>query len=79
MTKSDEVPKFLKIMKETWFLVLFVGGVIVAWTTLNMRVNAMVQKIAQYPSQDWFELKFSNLDNSVSDISIKLDEHINQR
>ena len=66
-------------MKETWFLVLFVGGVIVAWTTLNMRVNAMEQKIAQYPSQDWFELKFSNLDNSVSDISIKLDEHINQR
>ena len=26
------------------------------------RINALEQKIAKYPSKDWFELKFQNID-----------------
>lgn len=72
MTKKYDVPKFIKIVKETWFLVLFVGGIIAAWTGLNMRVNAMEKQLALYPSQDYFSLKFENLDEKIDNLSAEI-------
>ena len=70
MTKQP--PKILTIIRETWFLVLFVGGLIAAWTSLNMRVNAMEKQLALYPSQDYFSLKFENLDEKIDNLSAEI-------
>lgn len=85
MTKKEDVPKFIRIVKETWFLVLFVGGIIAAWTGLNMRVNAMEREqfqmqeiLAQYPSQQYFDLRFSTIENQIKEIKGDFKQHVNE-
>lgn len=77
MTKQP--PKILTIIKETWFLVLFVGGLIAAWTSLNMRVNAMERQLALYPSQDYFELKFKTVDDKLIELNQKITDHVSEK
>lgn len=32
---------FLKGLRENWFLILFIGGIIMGWTTLQNRVSGV--------------------------------------
>ena len=54
-------------------LIILVGGMLLAWATLNARVNAIEAKVAEYPSQDWFELKFESIDNSIKELKDQIE------
>ena len=53
---------------NSWNLIVTVAGIIVAFTILNYRINAMEVKLAEYPSQDYFELRFKNLDKNIEEL-----------
>ena len=67
---------------RNWFqenflnIVGWIVAIIVAWTILNMRVGALEARVAQYPSQDWFQLKFNTIDTKLNDLSTKIEEHM---
>jgi len=44
---------------------------------LTSRVQAVEIKQAEYPSQDWFELKFRMVDEKIEDLEKKIDNCIN--
>ena len=48
----------------------------VAWGTINERVMASEAKLAEYPSQDYFELKFKTVDDKLIELSQKLTDHL---
>jgi len=56
--------------------ILFVS-MIIAWATLNAKVDALAKKVDQYPSEDWFDLKFNTIDESIRKVGEKIDTHIN--
>lgn len=56
-------------------LIILVGGMLIAWGALNTRVNAIEAKVAEYPSQDWFELKFDEIDKSLESLERQVDEN----
>lgn len=73
------------ITNNLWSIIIAIVGIIVMWTTqtgriesIASRVHAVEVKQATYPSQDWFELKFKTIDDSLSGISGKLDTHLAQ-
>ena len=41
---------------------------------LATRVEAVEIKQAEYPSQDWFELKFRMVDEKIEDLEKKIDD-----
>jgi predicted negative regulator of RcsB-dependent stress response len=67
---------------KKWFgnnliaIVAYIIAVVVGWTMLNMRVAAIEAKVAQYPSKDWFELKFETIDQKLKDIDVKVQKHM---
>lgn len=38
----------------------------------EIAIKELQLDLAEYPSQDWFELKFSEIDKSISDLEVKL-------
>jgi len=44
---------------------------------LATRVDAVEIEQAEYPSQDWFELKFRMVDEKIEDLEKKIDNCIN--
>ena len=44
---------------------------------LATRVDAVEIRQAEYPSQDWFELKFRMVDEKIEDLEKKIDNCIN--
>ena len=74
------------LKENSWNLLLTLVGIVAAFTIANYRINAVEAKVAEYPSYDYFELKFKNTDDSItalkqgqSDISKKLDAHIESK
>jgi hypothetical protein len=70
--------KFMKefFEKNGLNLVIIAAGMILAWGALNARVSAVENKVEEYPSQDWFELKFEGIDKLMGDFNKKLDDHV---
>jgi hypothetical protein len=73
------------ISDNLWNLAVTVFFVIMAYAALEQKViqqqsqlNALEQKVGQYPSADYFNLKFKNIDDSLNEIKQKLDQHITQ-
>jgi len=64
----------------SWFsenflnIIILVGGLIFAWAVLNSRVNAIEKRVEGYPSADYFDLKFENIQNSLSSHDKKIDD-----
>lgn len=54
-------------------IVILSAGMLLAWAALNARVNAIEAKVAEYPSQDYFDLKFQTIDKSIADLEKKVD------
>ena len=48
-------------------IILIVVGMLFAWAALNARVQAIEAKVAKYPSQDWFSLKFDEIEESIDE------------
>lgn len=60
-------------------IVFVIAGLIGAWTMLNFRVNMIEANVKQieaeidrYPSQDWFELRFQQIDTRFDTIEEKI-------
>jgi cell fate (sporulation/competence/biofilm development) regulator YmcA (YheA/YmcA/DUF963 family) len=60
-------------------------AIIVAFTYLKVEVKSNADKIqaiearvASYPSVDYFNLKFKTLDNSINNLTNKVEEHIKE-
>ena len=73
------------IKDNLWNLLATAVLIIVTWTTFNARLNAVEARVAQYPSQDWFDLKFTNIDdkfnilgNDLQEVKDALKEHVNK-
>jgi hypothetical protein len=80
MTKQN-VNSWLRT--NLWNLIITAGIIIVAFTTLQIKVAAMASEleqleniVAEYPSKDYFELKFKTLDKQIDNIQTTLNSHI---
>lgn len=51
-----------------WNLIVTAVSIIAVATLLNYRVQELEAKFYDYPSKDWFELKFENIDNNIIEI-----------
>jgi len=77
MAKENTVSQFLK--EHLWSIIV---GLLAAAGTfiwlqaevvgMERRVNAMEIKQAEYPSKDWFNLKFSIIEEKIDDNTIRL-------
>lgn len=54
----------LKHIKEGWFIILFIGSIIVSWTMFSARLLRAEEKIAQH------EIVFQQLEQIKIDIGI---------
>ena len=62
--------------QNTITLLLLLVSIAVSWGVMNARVDALGEKIERYPSQDWFELKFKNIDESIDEVNSRLKNHL---
>lgn len=68
MAKKTEQNIFMEWLKSNIItLGVLATGMILAWAGLNARVEAIEGKVSQYPSQDWFELKFQMIHESIEE------------
>ena len=61
MTKTNGLHGWFK--QNLYAFIVLVGGALIVLGIFHQRVSALEKKIANYPSQDWFELKFQNIDD----------------
>lgn len=64
------------IKQNSITLIIIISSISVSWGIMNSRVDAITKKVDSYPSQDWFELKFENVDKDLEKMNEKLDKHI---
>lgn len=68
---------FFKSIKENWFLILFIGGLIVAWTTSSNRLSAVEKEQTTQSTtlgkvqSDQEELRAAVIESKASFIFIK--------
>lgn len=62
-------------------ILVLIGGMAIAWGALNARVmsveaqeKALEANVAQYPSKDYFSLKFSDIDTKLSSLELQLNQ-----
>lgn len=66
--KKTEQNIFMEWLKSNLItLVVLASGMLLAWAALNARVEAIEAKVSQYPSQDWFELKFETIQKGIDE------------
>ena len=83
MTKEPlTIGIFLKDHLWQILVILFVSSV--SFIILKEEVKALTSRVqaveieqAEYPSQDWFELKFRMVDEKIEDLEKKIDNCIN--
>jgi hypothetical protein len=73
--KQNNLNSWLKI--NSWNLILTFAGIVASFAIANYRINTVEAKISEYPSYDYFELKFNTIDKSLNDLTTKLETHIN--
>jgi hypothetical protein len=70
---SNSNGTFTDWLKQNFItLLVLISGLAMGYGVLNARVAAAETKISQYPSQDWFELKFKNIDDRFNTIESTL-------
>jgi len=83
MTKEPlTIGIFLKDHLWQILVILFVSSV--SFIILKEEVKALTSRVqaveieqAEYPSQDWFELKFRMVDEKIEDLEKKIDNCVN--
>jgi len=68
--KDTPVKKFIR--DNSWNLIITFIAIIMAWTYLNARVTTLEAKVSEYPSQDWFTLKFETIQRDLYNIQEQL-------
>lgn len=56
-------------------LVVLIVGMVLAWGALSARVEAIEDKVSDYPSQDYFELKFQQIQDDINEIKTDVGEN----
>jgi len=69
MKKPNGFTEMLK--NNAWAILLLIVSWVVGFALLQQQVNALEIKISKYPSEDWFELKFKNIDERFDAIEGK--------
>jgi len=79
MTKNEsENKEIINWLRQNWFIIIFIGSLIVAWTSVNIRVNAMEKALAEYPSEDYFDLKFKTIEKDLANLGELMNFHIRE-
>ena len=79
MAKQPTTNIFMDWLKQNLItLAVLLVSMAIAWGMLSARVQAMEQQVAKYPSQDWFELKFQNIDDRFDVVEKNLDGKANR-
>jgi hypothetical protein len=80
MTKND-TSNWLRT--NLWNLLITAALFIVAFTTIQLKQAAMAQElsnlektVAEYPSKDYFELKFQTIDEKIVNLNKTLNKHM---
>ena len=56
-------------LKENVWNILITGiSIVTTFTLINYRLSLVEAKVASYPSQDYFELRFETIDNSIKEL-----------
>ena len=76
--KQKTVSQFLKDNLWNIFVAVFAAAIAFIWVkadiiSLNYRLGVAEAKQAEYPSQDWFELKFKTIDEKFVILENKID------
>lgn len=56
-------------------LIILITSLAISWGSMSYRVDAISDRMDKYPSQDWFDLKFKNIDDGIGEIRDELHEH----
>jgi hypothetical protein len=64
------------LKQNSWNLLITFMGIVVAWTLFNARLNAVEAKMNEFPSYDYFELKFKVIDTAINEVKTQLKEHM---
>ena len=72
LTMNNGISKYIR--KHFLQLLLILIAACVSFAVLQRQVAANTKKIAEYPSADFFSLKFNNIDKKFNSIDKKLDE-----
>ena len=59
-------------------LAIMAAGMLLAWAALNARVSVVESKVSEYPSQDWFDLKFEEVGKRFDRIEEAVDGKIDK-
>jgi hypothetical protein len=76
MKQQSPINNWLK--QNAWNLFLTFIGIVVAWTLFNARLSSVEAKINDFPSYDYFELKFNVLDKAINEVKDQLQDHVNK-
>lgn len=57
---------WMKKIKENWFIILFIGGLVVSWTNINNRVSVIELSDAKQ------DIRLNSAETSVSSINANL-------
>jgi hypothetical protein len=85
MTKQrqDNIGNWLK--SNLWNLIITGVALVIAFVTIQGRVSALEiktdnlqTKINQYPSQDYFDLRFTTLESGQNEIRLDLKKHLEE-
>lgn len=68
--KNNGVTSILK--QNLWPLIVVIAGWLVGFALLQARVSTLEASVKEYPSQDWFELKFENIEQRFQVIEKQL-------
>ncbi len=71
MAKNNGLHQWFK--QNLWPFIAVVIGAIITFAILQQRVSALENKLSEYPSQDYFELKFQVIDQRLESIENKLE------
>lgn len=70
MTKNNGIASWFR--QNAWAIIFFTGVTIAGYATLKAQVNAMEAKLIQYPSMDYFELKFKTVDDKMIELQSQI-------
>lgn len=80
---SKETTVIELIRSNLWQIIIMIVGGIIVISSVKQEVRANAQEIKEikefqleYPSKDWFELKFNNVDEKFISLEKKIDNHL---
>jgi len=67
------------LTKNAWGIIGVIVVMVTFYSLTNYRLTRAEVKLAQYPSQDYFELKFKTVDDKLIELNQKITDHIDEK